>query len=305
MKLYINKDMEPRLVFWKTEFKLPGTPWTISGYSRSAYRSGFYISGLNMMLDGGPQCFKNPEHIFITHTHGDHIANLAFTMIQDTIPITDDNKIKLFCPEEATTELKNYIMQLHNTNSLKDTRDTTNSYYIMNPVSAIYNKQRLTINKQLMLLETVAADHTIPTIVYGFSVIKNKLDPQYTSLSGKNIAELKKQNISVTIEVIEKKFCYVLDTSITILETNPFLLEYPIVIIECTFLYDDELPMASQKKHIHWLELKPYIIKNPSTLFILTHFSLRYKDSDINKFFNDIKEKESINNIHPWLTDTL
>jgi len=82
-------------------------------------------------------------------------------------------------------------------------------------------------------------------------------------------------------------------------------LEYPIVIIECTFLYDDELPLASQKKHIHWLELKPYIVKNPSTLFILTHFSLRYKDSDINIFFNDIKKKESINNIFPWLTDPI
>jgi len=163
--------MEPRLVFWETEFKLPGTSWTISGYSRSAYRSGFYISGLNIMLDGGPQCFKKPEYIFITHTHGDHVAELPFTMIQDTIPLTDDDKIKLFCPEEATNEMRNYIMQLHNTNSLKDTKDVIKSYYIMNPVSAIYNKQRLTINKQLMLLETVSADHTIPTVVYGFSLI--------------------------------------------------------------------------------------------------------------------------------------
>jgi len=56
------------------------------------------------MLDGGPQSFKKPAHIFITHCHGDHIAELPFTMIQDVEG--DDSKINLYCPEEAKTELE-------------------------------------------------------------------------------------------------------------------------------------------------------------------------------------------------------
>lgn len=290
-------------MFWKTEFKLPGTQWTLSGYSRSAYRTGFYVHGLNMMLDGGPQSFKNPDHIFITHCHGDHIAELPFTMIQD---VENENvKINLYCPEEAKVELRNYIMQLHNTNSLTDTSAVTDSYYNMFPIPNVRSKRRTTINKQVMEIDTVGADHSVPTVVYGFSLVKDKLDPKYSSLSGKEIGALRKQGVPITIETVEKKLSYVLDTSIQIFKDNPFLLDYPIVIVECTFIYDDELALASQKKHIHWLELKPYVVANPKTLFILTHFSLRYRDHLVRDFFDDVAHKEGITNIHPWLTDPI
>ena len=76
--------MEPRKVFWRKNYLVKNSPqWTISGYSRSAFRTGFYINSLDIMLDAGPQCFKKPKHIFITHSHGDHIANLPFTLIGD------------------------------------------------------------------------------------------------------------------------------------------------------------------------------------------------------------------------------
>jgi hypothetical protein len=223
-------------------------------------------------------------------------------MIQDTI-CSEDSKIKLYCPEEASIELRKYITQLHNTNSLHDLSAIIDSTYIMNPISPKYNAQRILINKQLMLVETVSADHTIPTVVYGFSCIRDKLDPKYSGLSGKELGALRKEGICITSELIEKKFCYVLDTSIKILSDSPFLLEYPIIIIECTFLFDEELPLANLKKHIHWQELKPYIISNPKSLFILTHFSMRYKDIEIDSFFKNVIDKESITNIHVWLTD--
>ena len=295
--------MDARVIFWKTEFLIPGTQWTLSGYSRSAYRSGFYVNGLNIMLDGGPQSFKKPDNIFITHTHGDHIAELPFTMIQD---VSDDSsKISIYCPVEASKELRNYIMQLHNTNTLTDTSQSTDSYYNMIGVSSSYNSFRLILNNQPILVEIVGADHSIPTVVYGFSVIKDKLNPMYQGISGKELGQLKKQGTLITIEHIEKKFCYVLDTSILIFEQSPFLLEYPVIIVECTFIYDDELEHANQKKHIHWKQLLPYIQAHKEILFILTHFSLRYKDSEIKTFFDDVKQTLNIQNIHPWLTDQI
>lgn len=295
--------MEPRSIFWKKELKLPGTSWTMTGYSRCAYRTGFYIHGLNIMLDAGPQSFKKPDNIFITHTHGDHIAELPFTMIQEISE--EDSKITVYCPEEAKEYVRQYIMQLHNTNSLTDTSANTDSYYNLAPVSPIRTKKRVVLNKQSMELETVAADHNIPTVVYGFSLIKDKLNPAFASLSGKEIAQLKKSGTKVTVEVIEKKFSYVLDTSIKILEDSPFLLEYPVVIIECTFLFDDDIETAKTKMHIHWKELKPYVIQNPNVFFILTHFSLRYRDQEIRSFFENIDKTEGIKNVYPWLTDSI
>lgn len=291
--------MEPMQVFWKTEFKLPNTPWIMSGYSRSAYRTGFFIHGLDIMLDAGPQSFKKPDHIFITHSHGDHIASLPFTMIHDK----NMEKITLYCPAEAEIELKKYIMQLHNTNSLKDTSAVSSSYYNLVPINQDHSTMRVMINKQLMEIETVGADHSVPIVIYGFSLVKDKLDPKYSSLTGKEIAQLRKAGEKVTIEVVDKKFSFVLDTSIKTIEQYPQFLQYSVVIIECSFLMDDEYDLAEKKKHIHWKQLRPYIETNSNTLFILTHFSLRYKDQEIKNFFDTVKLTSNIKNIHIWLTD--
>ena len=72
----IMEPVKVKMIHWQKKMTIPGTPWEICGYSRSAYRTGFYISGLDMMLDAGPQNFNKPTHIFITHTHIDHIACL-------------------------------------------------------------------------------------------------------------------------------------------------------------------------------------------------------------------------------------
>jgi hypothetical protein len=41
---------------------------------------------------------------------------------------------------------------------------------------------------------------------------------------------------------------------------------------------DGEEDIAINKQHIHWKQLKPYILNNPEITFMLFHFSLKYKD---------------------------
>ncbi len=300
--------MEPKKVFWKTKFVIPGTLWTMSGYSRAAYRTGFFINGLDIMLDAGPQSFKKPRSLMISHTHLDHIAELPLSLIQEVDVEDENSKITIYCPEEAIKHIREYIIKFHEVNSVSD-YDKFNvkmeDFYKFIPVSGTRSTQRFTSNKQIMELETVGADHSIPTVVYGFSIVKKKLNPEYNGLPGKEIVQLKKSGIDVHIEVTEKKFCYVLDTSIKIFENSPFLLEYPVIIVECTFLHDDELEQAVKKKHIHWNQLKPYVVANPNVLFILVHFSQRYKDSEISVFFDRVRNEDQIANIHPWLTDQI
>lgn len=45
-------------MYWQKDWQIPTTSWTIRGYSRSAYRTGFYIPELDMMLDAGPNARK-------------------------------------------------------------------------------------------------------------------------------------------------------------------------------------------------------------------------------------------------------
>lgn len=313
-------------IYWNTSSQIPGTPWSISGYSKCAKRTGFYVNGLNILLDAGPQCSKKLDHIFITHTHCDHIAELPLTVLHN-----QNISTIIYCPEHATQYIENYIQALFDANTMikkiknnqifdTDTMDSNTTTELKSiqsmtpvdpkklkltivPISNNRNTLRIIANNQKLEVETVGADHSIDTVVYGFSTIKNKLNPIYDGLNGQKIKEMKDSGINVTIEIIEKKFCFVLDTSSNILESHPFLLEYPVIIIECTFLYDDEVITATNKKHIHWLQLKPYVISHPKIQFILAHFSQKYKMNDIKQFFDNIKETENITNIIPWLHD--
>ena len=105
-------------VFWKKKYMIKNSPqWEISGYSRSGYRTGFYVNGLNILLDAGPQCFKKTEHIFITHSHGDHIANLPFTLIREE----DSNHVNnIYCPKKASGKIKKYISSMFEANAICD-----------------------------------------------------------------------------------------------------------------------------------------------------------------------------------------
>ena len=102
--------------------------------------------------------------------------------------------------------------------------------------------------------------------------------------------------IDVTEELLLKRFAYVCDTTIKVLDRNPSILEYPVIFIECTFLYEEEIEMASGKKHIHWSELKPITKQYSDKTFVLFHFSQRYKDEEIRDFF----ESESLPNVVCW-----
>lgn len=292
--------MEPRKVFWKKKYTIKNSPqWQVSGYSRSAFRTGFYVNGLNIMLDAGPQCFKKPDHIFITHSHCDHIANLPFTLIGEE---DGNHKYNLYGPKKAETKIKKYISSMFEANSLSDNIpvDDWFTYYGLEKKD---KKISVVANKNLLDVEIIKCYHRIPTISYGFGLKKKKLNPKYIGLKGKEIVELKKKGVDISIEVVKKIFCFICDTSIKVFDENPFIFNYSTIFIECTFIKEGEEELATKKNHIHWNQLKPYVLSHPDITFMLFHFSLKYKDEEIKEIMEVKFEKEGINNVELWLSD--
>jgi ribonuclease Z len=256
------------------------------------------------MLDAGPQCYNQPSHIFITHTHGDHIANLPFTLIADS---NVEKVVQLYGPKDAEKHVRKYISCLFEVNSMLDSDEMPDCHWFdYNGYNdTTINEFRILLNKSPYLINVVECDHAIKTVSYCFSIITKKLKGEYTGLPGKEIAVLRKSGVEITEEIIKKKFAFICDSSIQVLVNNPIILTFPMVMIECTFLYPEEEENANITKHIHWYHLKPYVIDNPSTLFVLIHFSLRYKDEEIIEFFE--KEKlgnNNLNNIKIWAGET-
>lgn len=164
----------------------------------------------------------------------------------------------------------------------------------------VQSKDRIVFDKKKGLnCYVVHCDHTIPCVGYCFYQTKQSLKPEYKGLPGKEIGKLRKSGVQVTEEEEQPLFCFLGDTSVSILEgdqaENIFLC--PTVIIECSFLTDDCRQNAERTKHVLWPDLKPHVLAHPETTFVLTHFSHRWSVEEISKFFAN----EDLANVVPWI----
>ena len=280
-------------LWWKQSMDIPGTSWNICGYSKSAYRTGFYISALDLMLDAGPQNFNKPSNIFITHSHIDHIACLPFTMIGEP---GGNHIFNIYAPVESESFIRDYIKSMFSANESKIVDPTPwYKYHALLPT----NSFRITNKKTIIDVEVFKCHHHVPTISYGLSEFRKKLKDEYSTLSGKEIGQLRKSGVEITNDTLFKTFAFVCDTTIQVFDTNPSILEYPVIMIECTYIHKEEFEMANKHDHIHWDQLKPYVEKYPKTTFILFHFSQRYSEQELADFFGN-EVKSGLTNVKWW-----
>lgn len=297
--------LQIKIAHWQQKsWKIPNTSWNISGYSRSAYRTGFYIPELDLLLDAGPQNFNKPEFILITHTHIDHISDLPKTLIGAGDSDGPEKKkcIMIYGPIEAEKLIVNYITAMFSVNAMVFIPFASIDWYKYNGQSA-GDHFRITMNKTNLGVEVFKCDHAIPTISYGISEFKQKLKQEYQQFTGRDLAAIRQSGVEITEEICQKKMAYVCDTSIAVFDLNPSILEYSTVFIECTFLYPDEYENAKATQHIHWNDLKKYVIENPKIYFMLFHFSQRYRDLEIDTFFKAECQHHQISNMDWWISD--
>jgi ribonuclease Z len=286
----MDNDIES---FWSGPvWTISGTPWEISGYSRACYRTGFYIRHLDLLIDAGPQKSGNPKTILITHCHGDHIANIPFTLIeaneQTELPT-------IFVHEKSKTRLHKYINAMFSANYSTDFKGSVAKFISVKGSDSI----DYVANNMKIKIEVFACVHDVPTVAYGISTKKQFLKKEFFELkgNGKALVKLKKKGIEITETIHEPNIAFVWDTTIQIFKNNPDIFKYKVIMVECTFLYDDDYEQSLAKKHIHWKTLRPYVVENLEIIFVLVHFSLRYTEPDIATFF----KKEGLANVKPWL----
>lgn len=280
------------------KINLPNTNLTLNGFSRAAVATGIYINELDIVLDAGyrPIFNKVPLYVFITHTHTDHVRVCGDYCIES-------NNIRYLVHQDSLPFLKNFIKANVQMNKNKYVSD---KYF--NLLGFNYNDQiNLKLNNYNYIVKTFECHHNISTLAYGFIEKRKKIKPEYINLKKDEIIDLKKKNINIVEEIEFPQFIFVGDTTIRFFEINSqiFDLGYKSIIIECTYLYDDDyeklnqLDSKNQSKymHIHWLDLKKYIIDYPQINFILIHFSTRYKDDEIKEFF----KKQNFCNVTPFI----
>jgi len=283
--------MDPHNSYWKHEFKLPKTGLRLKGHSRSTEMTCFYIPELNMYFDAGVHSYYSCDHMMITHGHGDHIQSLN-GILKSQNQERSTAPIPIYCPQEIVKMLTKYIEAFFQVNA-------NNPYLKCQKIVNIKGmspgeRLPLTIKKRDYLLDAFKCTHSVPTLGYGLTELREKLKEELKGLPQSEIINLKKagQEITHTSEV--PLFCYIGDTTHVVFQENPQIFKYPNIVVECSFLDEDDEAEASKRKHMHWSNLSKIIDSNPDNFFILIHFSLRYTDYDIEKFFADKLRKNML-----------
>ncbi|KAK6521864.1 hypothetical protein TWF506_002067 [Arthrobotrys conoides] len=141
--------------------------------------------------------------------------------------------------------------------------------------------------------------HTVPSVGFLFTQTSNRLKSEYRSLPGTELKNLRQQGVDITYQHRTPIFAFLGDGDHTSLLDDPEWLVgneaqgvsgCPVVITECSFLYESHRAQAVKTKHTLWKDLEPIVRRHKSTIWVLMHFSKRYGDSEIVKFFEGLED---------------
>ena len=282
--------------YWKNSTKI--TPvYSICGYSRAKEATGFYCPELEMAFDAGITMNEMPAYICLTHLHNDHVAALNKMLIDNKknpiIFIPNNDKF-----ETLLTQMLRYIYlssKFIHPESDKGKDPTTKYPYQIVKLNVGQSYKFKETNSGSFYVEGLPSDHGVSSISFGVYEMRRRCKEEYRNLDKTEYAKLKKGGIEFTEYYKYPILCFMSDTNIKPL-IGPLadcIFAYPYIIIECTFLEDEDLPHAKKKNHIHWSQLAKVMDGKPNK-FMLTHFSKKYTWLEIKKFFDKYFEKNTV-----------
>lgn len=241
---------------------------TLSGYSRSKYRTGYLIQPFNIYLDAGLPSPVPANVVLLSHSHLDHIDGLYSILIES-------HNTPVMLPSCIKDNVSNLLDANYSLSGKKK------KFKNWNPITTS-NFSKM-INSKNIIFNTYELDHTVSCLGYSIDFQNKKLKEEYKDYKGKQLAELKKSGVEITENYTIQLILFISDTGKNGITNLPFD-QYPLIIIECTFLDDEHYTEAVSRKHLHWKDLEPIVKTNPTNTFILGHFSCRYKDEYLIEF---------------------
>ena len=263
---------------WK-KYSLQGK-WTMMGYSRAADRTFFYVPELRMGLDAGGCRGRQPDFVFVTHSHIDHSVDLWY--------MAQREGTKIFIPAESQPFIERAVVSQWEMN-LCAALDSTPTL----PFQPVRPGDEFPWGKKdAYRVKVFACFHKVPSVGYAFHETRYRLKEAYRGQSGKEIAAARKAGTEVNEEYVNLMFAFLGDTDTRVFEVHPWLFDYPVIIVECTF-FQDEQERALDNGHVHWDALAPHILAHPGVTFVLIHFSMRYKEQEVYDFFHNLSQRET------------
>jgi ribonuclease Z len=258
------------------QISVDGGSFGLSGFSISGLASYIQVPELDICFDMGecPLSAVSLDHVFLTHAHGDHSRCL---MRHDSLRkmIGIEKPAFYYVPESIYPVACDWIRAEAIFEGVSPAR------FALPSIIPVANNIWLPLEyRPDLLFRAFPVRHSLPSIGFTVALHKRKLKDEFLGLHSQDLIRLKAEGTEITREVIEPKITYIGDCIGESLLDQSHIWESDTVVLECTFLDSDEVPMARKKGHthlfelVHALEVMGDLVK--CKRIVLKHFSMKY-----------------------------
>jgi len=263
----------------------------LKGFSFSGLATYLQIPELDLCFDMGecPLSAIGLNHVFLTHAHGDHSRCLMRHESLRRMMGIDKNPV-YYIPDflyDAYLEVLKAEARFEHISPEK---------FRLPDLRKVSAKQTTALEfRKDLVFQAFPVKHSLPS--YGYTIFhrKNKLNQEHLGKPPAELISMRNAGKSITHEVLAPLVTFLGDCQGTSLKNYGHILKSRVLVMEATFLEEDEIRMAHQKAHTHIRDIAEMLESAESVdceMIVLSHFSLKYSRKQIeNQVYTEIPEK--------------
>jgi ribonuclease Z len=253
----------------------------IIGYSAAGEETVVALPQLDVCFDAGksPQQIIPINHLLLTHGHMDHSAGIAYYLSQ-----------RNFCGIAAGTLLAPQMLTGY-IKTILDAWGQLDGNPIPVNLVGIKDGDEYQIKPNLFA-RAFATKHSRGSVGYTVLEKRKKLKPEYLSLSGAELVELKKSGTIIDNQIELPIVSYLGDTAYGSFAELDYVMTSKILITECTFFLDEHIERAKDGRHMHAGDMAKLMERSQNKYVILMHITQRTGIGEIRKILRNTLPRE-------------
>lgn len=261
------------------------------GYCIAGVASSFKWTNTDMMFDLGmyDTKFLHTKHLFLSHLHGDHVTGI-FQLIADRCLHSIKDTLNIYVPAQVQEEFSRTLLGYNAFTKI------TPRYKII----GVSNTEEYELNSKYNV-RILDVCHTVPSVGYTILEKRKALKQEYKSLTGKEIASIAQQGITVNEEKLVNQVTYIGDSTTETLYNHPEVGESKVLFVEATYINDLERATKGGHTEIHQLVEPLDLMLSPECHLVIKHTSNRYTKDHI-RFTAETVLKKHVNNMSLFMS---
>jgi len=253
----------------------------IIGYSVAGEETVVAMPQLDICFDIGkaPDQIISINNMLLTHGHMDHAAGFAYYLSQRNFCGIAPGTI--YAPQNLLAPMREII----------DAWGRLDGNKVPGNLVGVKAGEEYQIKPNLFV-RVFPTKHGIDSVGYSVIEKRKKLKTEYSSLTGPQLVELKKQGIQIDYPLEVPIVTYIGDTQYVDFSQLNYIKESKILIAECTFYETDHTGRAEAGKHMHINEFAQLIEKLQNEHIIIAHTTQRTPMREIQKILKEALSPE-------------